>query len=95
MARDEEAYFRAKKKINEARRSATTELWLSKAGLTDLPSSVGELSQLRLLQLSNNRLTSLPDSIGNLSMLEELIVEHNQLKIPSVTIMMRHSYPIV
>jgi Leucine-rich repeat (LRR) protein len=45
---------------------------LSLAGncLTELPPSIGKLTQLKRLGLAGNRLTSLPEEIGNLTQLE-------------------------
>jgi hypothetical protein len=45
---------------------------LSLAGncLTELPPSIGFLTQLKKLGLAGNRLTSLPEEIGNLTKLE-------------------------
>ena len=56
------------------------ELNLNNAGLTgELPSEIGELTQLRRLTLFGNELTSLPESIGQLSELEYLDLDQNQL----------------
>jgi Leucine-rich repeat (LRR) protein len=58
MVRDE-AYRKAERKIEEARQSGATELDLSSMRLTELPESLGQLTQL--LDLQSNKLTSLPD----------------------------------
>ena len=42
-----------------------------------LPDSIGNLKNLRILDLSNNKLETLPDSIGNLTNLEELYLSNN------------------
>ncbi|WP_213155688.1 F-box protein [Neochlamydia sp. AcF65] len=56
-----------------------TALDLSKAGVTYLPSEIGQLSQLQLLSLSQNQLTALPAEIGQLSQLYDLFLNNNQL----------------
>lgn len=48
--------------------------------LTNLPDSIGRLSQLTVLRTHNNLLTDLPESIGNLYQLNELDVCENNLK---------------
>ncbi|WP_052435899.1 leucine-rich repeat domain-containing protein [Neochlamydia sp. EPS4] len=52
---------------------------LSKAGLTYLPSEIGQLSQLLQLILNQNQLTALPTEIGRLSQLKGLYLNQNQL----------------
>ena len=47
--------------------------------LTELPSSIGRLSNLTSLSLSHNRLTRLPDSLANCRKLRHLHVGSNQL----------------
>ena len=47
--------------------------------LTNLPESLGNLTDLIDLDLAKNQLTSLPDSIGNLTNLESLQLFRNQL----------------
>ncbi|MBV9927616.1 MAG: leucine-rich repeat domain-containing protein [Acidobacteria bacterium] len=85
MAQDPNiAYRDAERKIEEARRSATTELDLSsdQVGshkLTELPESLGRLTQLRSLDLTGNQLKELPESLGRLTQLEDLSISNNQL----------------
>ena len=85
MARDE-AYRKAEKKIEEARRTGATELDLSQdygaedsKKLTELPESLGQLTQLQRLELYNNQLTALPESLGQLTQLQTLHLSRNQL----------------
>lgn len=67
MARDA-AYRKAEEKIEQARRTGATELDLSVAWddkkspkLTELPESLGHLTQLQSLNLSRMQLTALPE----------------------------------
>lgn len=70
-------------RIDKARRTAASELWLDERGMLTLPESVGELSQLRELYLHSNKLTALPDCIGQLSQLRALYLDDNLLgKLP-------------
>jgi hypothetical protein len=55
-------------------------LALSQLGLTRLPSQIGALKKLQLLDLSNNKLTRLPASIGELEKLTRLFVDSNELE---------------
>ena len=47
--------------------------------MTSLPDEIGNLSNLKELNLYKNQLTSLPDEIGNLSNLRKLYLHNNQL----------------
>ncbi len=87
MAKDE-AYQQAEQKIQEALQSGATELDLSSMQLTELPDSIGQLKQLRKLDLGHdwqkkeedkNRLTTLHPSLGQLTQLTELNLSSNQL----------------
>ena len=85
MARDE-AYRKAEQKIEQARRDGATELDLScrynakdSEKLTELPESLGQLTQLQTLDLSRNQLTALPESLGQLTQLQTLSLSDNQL----------------
>ncbi|MFN8598456.1 MAG: leucine-rich repeat domain-containing protein [Anaerolineae bacterium] len=75
----DEAYQLAKQKIADALRSGATELDLSRMKLTELPQSIGQLTQLTSLDLSNNGLTALPDALGQLTQLTSLNLSNNQL----------------
>ncbi len=78
MARDQ-AYRDAEKKIEQARREQATELELAGMGLTELPESLSQLSQLKMLYLSGNQLTSLPESLSQLTQLKWLYLDGNRL----------------
>src|ERR1051325_3800014 len=85
MARNE-AYKRAEQKIEEARRSRARKLDLSvgfgvknSEKLTELPESLGQLTQLRSLNLTNNEVTALPKRLSQLTQLQLLNLSSNQL----------------
>ncbi len=78
MAKDA-AYKKAEEKIKAALRSRATELDLRSMKLTELPDSLGQLTQLTSLNLSDNQLTALPDSLGQLTQLTYLSLSYNQL----------------
>lgn len=87
----DKAYYAAEKKIQQALQSGATELDLRDMQLTELPESIGQLQQLRKLDLGHdyskgsandktkNQLTTLPDSLGQLTQLTNLNLSHNQL----------------
>jgi len=77
---DTTAYRIAEQKIEKALRTQATGLDLSGSGdtrLTELPESLGQLTQLGKLDLSGNRLTALPASLGRLDNLERLEAKSN------------------
>ena len=57
-----------------------TELILNGKHLSFLPPEIGELTQLRILNLSGNQLKELPATFGNLTQLIRLFLGGNQLK---------------
>ncbi|HEY6329573.1 MAG TPA: COR domain-containing protein, partial [Blastocatellia bacterium] len=65
--------------IEKARKNRSRKLSLADKGLSELPDSLFELSQLERLSLSGNQLTELPESIGQLKGLEALDVSSNRL----------------
>src|SRR5437588_369724 len=70
----------AEARIQEALKKRATELDLSGLGLTELPESIAQLSQLQMLSLSYNQLTTLPESVAQLSqLLQKLYLDDNQL----------------
>jgi Leucine-rich repeat (LRR) protein len=60
----------------------------------ELPSSLGDLSSLKWLDLGNNQLKKLPSSLGDLSSLESLSLGNNQLSgdIPSSLVTLSSLY---
>ena len=81
------AYREAEKKIAEAMRTGATELNLSSylgaedaEKLTELPQSMGRLTQIEWLNLQHNQLTALPKWLGQLTHLQSLDLSGNQLR---------------
>ncbi|MFG6101585.1 COR domain-containing protein [Leptothoe sp. EHU-05/26/07-4] len=80
----EEGYREAERRIEVARQEGATELDLSNLALTEVPESIGQLTQLDKLDLSGygdskNQLTGLPDAIANLTQLQSLNFSNNGL----------------
>ena len=65
--------------IEEARRSGQTSLDLSFKRIKELPSEIGQLTNLTSLSVSNNKLTTLPESIAQLTNLTSLALSYNRL----------------
>jgi internalin A len=76
MARDA-AYREAEAKIEAALSSGATELDLSGFMLTELPASLGLLTQLQTLDVHGNQLTSLPKWLRKLTRLSRLFLHGN------------------
>jgi internalin A len=72
-------FAEAEARIEEARKIGASVLLLNHLGLTTLPESISQLSQLRDLYLSHNQLTTLPESISQLSQLRDLYLSDNKL----------------
>ncbi len=66
-----------KKRIQNAKISKTSELNLSKSGITILPEEIGELLDLTILDLRENQLEELPESLANLTKLKRLHLRKN------------------
>ena len=79
MVRDR-AYFEAEKKIEEALKSGATALNLSGMKLTELPESLGQLTQLNSLNLSTNPLITLPESLGQFKELNTFHISQCNLR---------------
>ncbi len=69
----------AEARIAEAREQQATTLKLSRLGLSELPESLGQLTQLAKLVLSDNQLSLLPESLIQLTQLTKLDLAGNQL----------------
>jgi len=78
-ARAIDAVSYANARIEEVRKNGATYLDLSNLGLTELPKSIGQLSQLVTLKLYNNRLTTLPEFVTRLWQLQALFLSRNRL----------------
>ncbi len=78
MARDK-AYREAEEQIKIAQGSGLKALSLRGMQLTELPETLGNLTQLQVLNLSNNRLNELPETLCNLKQLHVLSLSSNQL----------------
>ena len=48
--------------------------------IRNLPNSIGDLTELRKIDLSNNKLKSLPETISNLKNLQKLNIYSNPLQ---------------
>jgi Leucine-rich repeat (LRR) protein len=64
--------------IEEARKSKATVLDLSGEGLSQLPESLGQLSQLQQLRLDGNQLAAVPEMFPHLTSLQELYLHGNK-----------------
>ena len=79
------AYQEAVRRIDRARQDGVTELYLSGMGLTEVPSVLGQLTGLQVLDLWRNQISSIPSVLGQLTGLQELKLSRNQISsIPSV-----------
>ncbi|MCH8043954.1 MAG: leucine-rich repeat domain-containing protein [Planctomycetes bacterium] len=67
------------KLIEQGARDKVTELYLSHAGIEELPPEIGKLTSLTTLSLNGNQLTSLPPEIGQLTSLTHLGLFGNRL----------------
>lgn len=80
MARSDSSDPEARRRIEEAARTGATELHLADLSLTTLPESIGQLQNLRWLDVRSNQLTALPESLGELQKLTRFILDDNPFK---------------
>lgn len=66
--------------FEDNKKKKETFFYLNGTDLKCLPRQIGELTHLRVLDLSNNQIQSLPKEIGNLSNLEILDLKNNNLE---------------
>lgn len=77
--KNDEAYQKARRKLEQARLSKTTKLSLGQIGLKILPESLIQFTYLNWLSLRDNYLTTLPESLGQLTQLRTLNLRNNKL----------------
>ena len=75
----EGSHTEAERRIADAAQAEGSHLDLSGLGLTAVPDSIGQLTNLTSLSLQDNQLTTVPDSIGQLTNLTSLNLQDNQL----------------
>ena len=73
------AFEEALKRIAAVRKSGAAALDLTRLGLQSVPPEIGQLAQLRELDLSGNQFTTLPEAVGELTVLQGLYLWNNQL----------------
>ncbi|BAT54696.1 leucine-rich repeat-containing protein [Nostoc sp. NIES-3756] len=78
MVKDE-AYRKAEKRIEKARREGAVKLSLRNMKLTEVPEAIASLTQLQNLDLARNQLIELPEAITSLTQLQSLDLFENQL----------------
>ncbi|WP_287130992.1 COR domain-containing protein [Candidatus Cyanaurora vandensis] len=78
MVQDENTR-KAEQIIKKARLAGATSINLRAFNLTEIPESLGNLTQLQQLDLSNNQLTNLPEWLGSFTQLQDLYLSNNQL----------------
>jgi len=79
LPEEREGRAEAMRRMIDARRYRSTELSLDGLGLSSLPEQIGDLTALKVLNLSSNRLTTLPERIGDLAALTSLDLSDNRL----------------
>jgi len=78
MAQDK-AYQIAEKRIEAALKKRATKLDLKCLGLTEIPETITQLTNLTKLSLNNNQITEIPEAITQLTNLTELYLNNNQI----------------
>lgn len=77
-----QAYFKQKSVLNAIQNAKDNQLFkldLSDRGITELPATLFELKDLKILSLEGNELWDVPDAIKQLQSLEVLDLSNNQL----------------
>jgi internalin A len=74
-----EAWAKAKHRIQQAMDTGATELDLSGLQLAAVPAELGQLANLTVLFLDHNQLTAVPAELGQLANLTVLFLHQNQL----------------
>jgi internalin A len=80
ISEGQQAYERALERIEVCCREQGTHLDLSALGLRQLPTEIGQLANLRDLNLGDNELRSLPPEIGQLTTLTRICLYGNRLR---------------
>ena len=78
---EQKGYNEALDRIEKAYKQKSTGLDLSRLGLTQLPKTIGKLTQLTSLNLFSNQLKTLPEEIDKLTQLTFLNLSSNLLRI--------------
>jgi internalin A len=73
---------RLRHRIAEAKRRKSPDLNLGSQNVRELPAEIGELTELKILNLKWNKLTKLPTELGNCTNLHTLELEGNNLRFP-------------
>jgi internalin A len=79
-----DAFKTAQERIDSALERKAQALKLNELGLTEVPSKIGDLKEIKELNLLWNKLSALPDSFERLLSLERLFLSNNKLqRLPS------------
>jgi len=71
------------------------ELYVPYKGLNSIPESIGDLENLRVLELHENNIDILPDSLGRLINLDLFSIYGNPIKAPVTMNKEEHTYQII
>jgi Leucine-rich repeat (LRR) protein len=67
------------KRIEQARHTGCTELYLTRLGITEWPKGITELNNLHKLHIRRNKIIRVPPEIGDLTELTELSLAANPI----------------
>ena len=84
--KQEDGFAIAEARTQKALETGAKELNLNSLGLTELPTSLGQLTQLRILSLAANQLKRLPEWLGQLTQLQDLNLHNNQLEVLPISL---------